>query len=164
MMMLRERMGASLVYFVCEVFFREIIFKCVWMYYIHIYVHSSWWCSASAWARMYMNLSRLGMYIHHNDAWARGNALAAIRMQEVHTCDMTHSFTAWIISPMWHDASTCVTWLVHLFVHSMTDLSVWSDTLICVTWLIHICDMTHSYVWHDPFICATCLNICDMTH
>jgi len=24
-----------------------------------------------------------------------------------------------------------------------------------VTWLIHICDMTHSYVWHDSFICVT---------
>jgi len=23
---------------------------------------------------------------------------------------------------------------------------------MCVTWLIHMCDMTHSYVWHDSFI------------
>jgi len=27
----------------------------------------------------------------------------------------------------------------------------------CVTWPIHICDMTHSYVWHDSFICETWL-------
>jgi len=26
-----------------------------------------------------------------------------------------------------------------------------------VTWLIHICDMTHTYVWHDTFICVTCV-------
>jgi len=26
-----------------------------------------------------------------------------------------------------------------------------------VTWLIHMCDMTHSYVWHDSFICVTWL-------
>ena len=26
---------------------------------------------------------------------------------------------------------------------------------ICVTWLIHMCDMTHSDVWHDSFICVT---------
>jgi len=26
---------------------------------------------------------------------------------------------------------------------------------INVTWLIHQCDMTHSYVWHDSFICET---------
>ena len=35
----------------------------------------------------------------------------------------------------------------------------------CLTWLIHMCDMTHSYVWHDSFICVTRLiHICDMTH
>jgi len=27
--------------------------------------------------------------------------------------------------------------------------------LLCVTLLIHMCDMTHSYVWHDSFICVT---------
>ena len=26
-----------------------------------------------------------------------------------------------------------------------------------MTWLIHMCDMTHSYVWHDSFICVICL-------
>jgi len=37
------------------------------------------------------------------------------------------------------------------------------DILICVTWLIHMCDLTHSYVWHDShvwhdlFICVTWL-------
>ena len=29
----------------------------------------------------------------------------------------------------------------------------------CVTWLIHMCDMTHSYVWHDSFICETWLIV-----
>ena len=46
-----------------------------------------------------------------------------------------------------------------------------------VTWLIHICDMTHSYVWHDSFICVTwyvwhnsfisvtwLIHMCDTTH
>ena len=29
----------------------------------------------------------------------------------------------------------------------------------------HVCDMTHSYVWHDSFICVTWLtHMCDMTH
>jgi len=28
---------------------------------------------------------------------------------------------------------------------------------VCVTWRIHICDMTHSYAWHDSFICVTWL-------
>ena len=26
-----------------------------------------------------------------------------------------------------------------------------------MTWLSHLCDMTHSYVWHDSFICVTWL-------
>jgi len=35
--------------------------------------------------------------------------------------------------------------------------------VIC-SWLIHTCDMTHSYVCHDSFICVTWLiHVCDMT-
>ena len=34
----------------------------------------------------------------------------------------------------------------------MTHSYVWHDSFICVTWLIHMCDMTHSYVWHDSFM------------
>jgi len=46
----------------------------------------------------------------------------------------------------------------------MTHSYVWHDSFICVTWLIHMCDMTHSYVWHDSFICVTWLiHACDMT-
>ena len=30
-----------------------------------------------------------------------------------------------------------------------------SSSGICVTWLIHMCDMTHSFVWRDSFICGT---------
>jgi len=42
---------------------------------------------------------------------------------------------------------------------------VWHDSFICATWLIHMCDLTHSYVWHDSFICVTWLiHMCDMTH
>jgi len=40
----------------------------------------------------------------------------------------------------------------------MTHSYVWHDSFICVTWLIDMCDMTHWYVWHDSFI------TCDMTH
>ena len=35
----------------------------------------------------------------------------------------------------------------------MTHSYVWHDSIICVTWLIHMCDMTHSYVWHGKFTC-----------
>jgi len=33
----------------------------------------------------------------------------------------------------------------------MTHSYVWHDSFICVTWLIHTCNMTPSYVWHDSF-------------
>jgi len=47
----------------------------------------------------------------------------------------------------------------------MTHSYVWHDSFICLTWLIHVCDMTHSYVWHDSFICVIWLiHICDATH
>jgi len=29
---------------------------------------------------------------------------------------------------------------------------MWHDSFICATWLIHMCDMTHSYVWHDSLV------------
>jgi len=38
-------------------------------------------------------------------------------------------------------------------------------TFVRVTWLIHMCDMTHSYVWHDSLICVTWLfHTCDTTY
>jgi len=37
--------------------------------------------------------------------------------------------------------------------------------IICVAWLLHMCDMTHSYVWHDSFLGVTWLiHMCDMTY
>jgi len=30
------------------------------------------------------------------------------------------------------------------------------DPCACVAWLMCICDMTHTYVWHDAFVCVTC--------
>ena len=56
----------------------------------------------------------------------------------------------------------CVTWLIHMC--DMTHSYVWHDSFICVTWLIHMCDMTHPYVWHDSFICVTYLiHMCATT-
>ena len=58
---------------------------------------------------------------------------------------------------------TCVTWLIHMC--DMTHSYVWHDSFIFVTWLIHICDMTHLYVWPDSFIRVTWLiHTCDMTY
>jgi len=47
----------------------------------------------------------------------------------------------------------------------MTHSYVWHDPFICVIWLIHVCDMTHSYVWRASFIRVTWLiHVYDMTH
>ena len=56
--------------------------------------------------------------------------------------------------------ATC---LSHL--RDMTHSYKWHDSFICVAWLIHMCDMTHSYVCHESCICVTWLiHMCDMTH
>ena len=57
----------------------------------------------------------------------------------------------------------CCWWVWHnLVTHPMYDMShsyVWHDSFLCVTWLIHMYDMTHSYVWreawHDSFTRVT---------
>ena len=41
---------------------------------------------------------------------------------------------------------------------------MWHDSFICVTWLIHVCDMTHSYVWHDSSMTTFSKISLDMTH
>jgi len=47
----------------------------------------------------------------------------------------------------------------------MTHSYVWHDSFLCVTWLIHIVYMTSSYVWRDSFICvAWLIHMCDMSH
>jgi len=75
-------------------------------------------------------------------------------------CDMTHS-------NVWHDTimtqsqdmiqlqdESVSSWLIHV-----------SSWLIHVSsWRIHTCDVTHSYVWCDSFMCVTWLiRMCDMT-
>jgi len=43
----------------------------------------------------------------------------------------------------------------------MTHSCVWHDSFICVTWLIHMCDVTHSYVRYVPYhSCVWCDLFC----
>jgi len=71
--------------------------------------------------------------------------------QQIHkACD--------IYSYVWHDSSTCVTWLIHI--RAMTHpyvagpAKLWREALDVP---IHTCDMTHAYIWHNSFICVTWL-------
>jgi len=83
-------------------------------------------------------------------------------------CDMTHLLGTWL-KHIWmcawlmyecartqfsNSASSSfpVSWCVCDNDSSFRDMThgcVWHDSFICVTCLIHMCDMTHSYVWHD---------------
>jgi len=49
---------------------------------------------------------------------------------------------------------TCVTWRIHMC--DMTHSYVWHDAFMCVKWLIHMCDISPAHAWHDSFICAEC--------
>ena len=105
----------------------------------------------------------------------------------IHTREMIDSY-------LWHDFFMCVTWLIHMqdtvahtcrfvdksngFMYSgskgqvegihmcdMTHSYVWHDFFVCVTLCIHMCDMTHPYVWHDSFACATWrIHTCDFNY
>jgi len=90
-------------------------------------------------------------------------------------CDMTHSH-------VWHDAFTCVTWLIHMcetthshvwqwalmsaLRHLVDVCTVWQDSFICTNFFCF--DMTHSYACHlSPWVpCDKSLRyvLFDMTH
>jgi len=75
-------------------------------------------------------------------------------------CDLTHVY-AWHdfeLGPVW-----VVTWLIYMC--HMSHSYVRHASFICATCLIHMCGMSHSYVWHSSFTCATWLiYTCDMLH
>ena len=50
-----------------------------------------------------------------------------------------------------------MTWPIS--VSNTTHSFVWHDSFICVTWLIYLGDKTHPVVEHDPFMCVTRLNL-----
>jgi len=102
-------------------------------------------------------------------------------------CDMTHSH-------VWHDSSTCVTWLIRVCMYCLlmqvrnrragvneqrhvdgannaqTHSSRTRSTLLAGSYylcrsVIDMCDMTHSCAWLDALVCVTWLiHMCDMTH
>ena len=55
-----------------------------------------------------------------------------------------------------------VAWLFDMC--DMTHSCVRHDSFMCVTGFIHVCDITHQCVWRDSFMCATWLvHASDMT-
>jgi len=64
--------------------------------------------------------------------------------------------------PKWHKiVSLCGIYKCDMTYH-MPNMTRWSVGTMCwlsigPTWLIHMCDVTHSYVWHDSFLYLTSL-------
>ena len=54
--------------------------------------------------------------------------------------------TATHCNTLQHTATHCST-LIQM--RNTTHSYVWHDSFICMTWLIHVLNMTHSYMWHD---------------
>ena len=82
---------------------------------------------------------------------------------------MKHYDVTWLVHT-WYKAFMCVPWLIATcdLTQSLCDMThsyVYHDSLICVPWPIHMCDMTHWYVWHDSLICVPWLvDMCAVTH
>jgi len=114
----------------------------------------------------------------HSHAWHASFICVA---SLVYMCDMTH-ISRVPYTRVRHASFTCATWPIHTcdkilsraWRHSFIETKNTGNAVIgirrtCATWrvpcLIHMGDMTHSYVWHDPFICVTWrIHMSDMTH
>jgi len=54
-----------------------------------------------------------------------------------------------------------------MYIYDVTHSYVWHDLFICIPWPMHMCDMTHPHVWHDSltFIRVTWLiYMFNLTH
>jgi len=97
-------------------------------------------------------------------------------------CDMTHPYYTLQMFKYSHAAPwhVCVCGMTYSYVrpdssishvedvevisclHPDTHSYVWHDSFICVAWLIHVCDMTHPNMRHTSSTCATWLiHMCD---
>jgi len=80
----------------------------------------------------------------------------------VNMWEWNHSY-GWFMCTLALTIQNIETWLIPAC--DMTHSCVWHDSFICVTRLIYVCDMTHSYLWHDSFVNVTWLiHMCDMAH
>jgi len=66
---------------------------------------------------------------------------------------------------------SCITYTRRILICDVTHSYVWRDAFVCVTWRIHMWDMTHSYMGRDSIRQAMLLNLmwyrirmCDVTH
>ena len=85
-------------------------------------------------------------------------------------CDMTHASclhltvaSPYLVGDVTQSYVWRVTWLIYM--RNITHSHVWHDPFLCGTWLMYMCDMTYSYVWRDSFVCvAWLICMCAMTY
>jgi len=167
---------------------------CVYIYvHIHIYMCMCIHIYLYTYVYICIYLYMCDMtHLYESTYWSKHTHMMATTI--IH--DTTHSYVwddAFIFS--WHDLFICVTWLIHMcdmtdlymcdmthpyectyrskhthmivttIIHDTTHSYMWHDEFICVIWRIHIFVAWLIYVWYDSFICVTWLiYMCDMTH
>jgi len=148
--------------------------------------HANESCRACEWvmSHIWMNHGThvdLSVYTHMNESFTchtdgQGNAF-------IHVCSLTnphgidtnepcHTHTNESLSHIWmchvtHMNETCHTDgpgnTTLCDSHHMSHVWVMSHVIVWY-YLVHLCDVSHSYVWHDSYICAPWLiHICDRT-
>jgi len=90
-----------------------------------------------------------------------GGGRTLVRSQIFMVGNVGNLSTLWICKLLdikWYDmAHSCVCDVTHSY--------VWHDSFMCMTRLIRMRDVTHSRLWHDSFMCVTWLfHACDLTH
>ena len=110
-----------------------------------------WHDSFAEWQESFVCLISLSEYVRH-DAFICVTWLISM-------CDMTHLYVTREVPlrQRLHVASRCYSCIDMTLLHTcnMTHPYVRHASFICATWHIHMCDMTHLYVRHDSSICDT---------
>jgi len=103
-------------------------------------------------------------HVTHTDESRRTNEWVTLRIRMSHVTQLT---------------SLCHRWTSRVTAVGLLWCGLPAVAILrCVTWLIHVCDLTHSCVWRDSFICVTWRiyeswcglscgghsEVCDMTH
>ena len=92
-------------------------------------------------------------------------AMTHSHLCDIYVCDMTEFDTTFVTTRHPNECSRDTHIHIHPHPHSYrhTRRHDWLQTSPHHH-VIHVCDATHSYVWHDSFICVTSLiDMCDVT-
>jgi len=119
------------------------------------------------------HMNAYGWFMSHNWVMSHIWMSHVAKSRDTHRNESRHMFE-WVMSHtcecvVWHwyapkkRIHMCEIWLTQMC--DMTHSYVWHDSFLHMPWLIKTCDMTHSCVWHDSLLWVTWLiAMCDMTY